>query len=951
MSLNSITKMFFTWILGTCLFSCGVSLAADKEFSETIQLPECHSIGWVRANTGVKGQKAWDGKLDEAKWGTPSPIQVVERNWAWKLDEAQWKDAVKLKGEGKKEETSFQLWIPDGPPIKGIVVISGHGSGEALYKHPELRKLARQLHLAIFKFLGNPMQRGFWPKSLLQNRLKDFAKKSNHPELEHAPLFLYGHSNGTGFSALFAAMDNQRVWGWVSMRPGITFQVYQPDAAKVPGLVIFGEDDPFLARPSKGENLAVVEAMRKNHRALWNQAVEPKTGHGPGEKTWPLVFSFLRHTFSARVPVNADTTKGPVTLKNLAEDSGHLGKNWDSEKGGYQTLAIAPFDSFQQNKSVASWLINAEYAADWQSFQRDGQLPREPLPKEQTSNPNSAADTGQIKTALNPLKLWMDFDPNKGDFKEEIVKQEIQNGILSRDSYISAYVNGEEVRVYCRYSVKIGAVNAPGLMDVHGWMGAPNPNREYIRQGWAVMAHDYCGKTANREHYTKYPLKLAHGNMDRGTSFVIRTETMDGKSITDPKQTSDYLWYAIQRRVLSYLAKQKEVDPKRLAGSGYSYGGTLMWNLGTDPRIKAIVARFGIGYNDYYRSKQVWMYNLPYVEPPKSPGEELYIATIAPEAHVPYIQAATLFLNGSNDHHGGHERGLESFKKFSPKVPWSFAIQARGHHDTDKIEQDSMLWLDKHVLDKKINWPGQPISSIRLDATGVPELVVAPDMSDKIRKVEIYYALKNPCSFTRAWRDTPAIHQGSTWTAKMPVLNTDDYVFGFANITYDSTIVRSTNFEAAIPSKLGKARATDKQSEVISSGSNHGIWTNIAEVEGPKGIKGFRPTSNQKGSETEQLSDPKWKSPEKGQLNFKYYCTEPQNLILTAGDHYLADIEIKASDNWQEMTVQSSQLKNRFDQRTLQSWSSIGKIHFKPQQGSDITKVIFAEFKWVKPVQ
>ena len=37
--------------------------------------------------------------------------------------------------------------------------------------------------------------------------------------------------------------------------------------------------------------------MRKKHNAVWNFAVEPKTGHGPGEKTWPLVFSFLRHTF------------------------------------------------------------------------------------------------------------------------------------------------------------------------------------------------------------------------------------------------------------------------------------------------------------------------------------------------------------------------------------------------------------------------------------------------------------------------------------------------------------------------------------------------------------------------------------------------------------------------------------------------------------------------------
>ena len=156
------------------------------------------------------------------------------------------------------------------------------------------------------------------------------------------------------------------------MRPGTTFQVYQPGAAQVPGLVIFGEDDPFLARPSKEENLAVVPALRKNHRALWNIAVEPKTGHGPGEKTWPLVFSFLRHSFTARVPTDAKS--GPVKLNALALESGHLGQNWQTKPGGYQQLLTAPFAEFTGDKSTASWLLNADYAKDWQQFQELGEV-------------------------------------------------------------------------------------------------------------------------------------------------------------------------------------------------------------------------------------------------------------------------------------------------------------------------------------------------------------------------------------------------------------------------------------------------------------------------------------------------------------------------------------------------------------------------------------------------
>lgn len=369
------TLFCYSRLLSLIVLTIGRASAADIEISETLQLPDCHSIGWVRANAGVKGQHGTDIILDEAKWGTPKPGQIVEQHWDWKLSDEQWREAVKQKGEGKKEDVKFDLWMPDGiGTARGIVVMSGHGSGEGLYKHPELRKIAKELHLALFKFVGNPMQRGFWPRSLLDERLQAFARTSQHLELVHAPLFLYGHSNGTGFSAIYPATAGTRVWAWISMRPGTTYQVYQPEAARIPGMVIFGEDDAFFARPSNEENMAVVDAMRKKHNALWHYAVEPKTGHGPGEKTWPLVFSFLRHSFRARVPANAVASNGPVKLLELNADIGHLGKNWDAKTGGYQTLPTSSFADFQGDKATASWLLNAAYAADWQTFQRDGQL-------------------------------------------------------------------------------------------------------------------------------------------------------------------------------------------------------------------------------------------------------------------------------------------------------------------------------------------------------------------------------------------------------------------------------------------------------------------------------------------------------------------------------------------------------------------------------------------------
>jgi hypothetical protein len=343
------------------------------EWTDYAQLPECHSLGWVSRNVAREQAGSWDGVLDEAKWGTPSPQQVLARNWDWRITDEQWREAVRQRGEGRREEVQFELWLPDDVPVvRGVVVMSGHGSGEPLFRRADLRSLARELHLAVFKFIGNPLQRGFWPRSLLCEQLTRFGMKCGHAELGNAPLFLYGHSNGTGFSVPFAAAAPERVWGWVSMRPGITFQVYQPAAAAVPGLVIFGENDHFLARPSREENLAVVPALRRRYAALWNIAVEPQTGHGPGEKTWPLVYSFLRHTFAARVPPAADPRERVVTLNPLAVESGVLGHNWDPARGGYQQLPVAAFADFTGDRATASWLVNAAYAADWQAFQHTG---------------------------------------------------------------------------------------------------------------------------------------------------------------------------------------------------------------------------------------------------------------------------------------------------------------------------------------------------------------------------------------------------------------------------------------------------------------------------------------------------------------------------------------------------------------------------------------------------
>lgn len=117
------------------------------------------------------------------------------------------------------------------------------------------------------------------------------------------------------------------------------------------------------------------------------------------------------------------------------------------------------------------------------------------------------------------MKLWKDFNPDQCAFIEQIVREETKDGVYSHDSHISVYVLGKEIRVYCKYAVNPDSKNEPGLMNVHGWTDGPAIDREYVENGWPVMAHDYFGKTGNREYFTQYPETLRYGNMDRPQGY------------------------------------------------------------------------------------------------------------------------------------------------------------------------------------------------------------------------------------------------------------------------------------------------------------------------------------------------------------------------------------------------------------------------------------------------
>ena len=280
----------------------------------------------------------------------------------------EWMHTYRTRVKGR--HAFFHLWIPKNTRVaKALLVFSWHGSGGPLAEHAELRYLAGAMNCAVVGFGGETVKRGFSPSRILLDALTDLAKQSRHPEVAHAPMLVFGHSNGTGFSAGFTSQEPQRVFAWIAFKSACGRQFSKPAIYGVPGLVISGEKD----RSYFTDQLTTVERLRHDHHALMHMIVEPNAGHGPNRyKSYTILMAFIRTMFELSVPADADPTRGPVTLVRPLEADGWLGRNWDKAVGGGQQLPIAPYAAFTGDKTRASWLPTEHYTRQWQEFSRTG---------------------------------------------------------------------------------------------------------------------------------------------------------------------------------------------------------------------------------------------------------------------------------------------------------------------------------------------------------------------------------------------------------------------------------------------------------------------------------------------------------------------------------------------------------------------------------------------------
>ena len=400
-----------------------------------------------------------------------------------------------------------------------------------------------------------------------------------------------------------------------------------------------------------------------------------------------------------------------------------------------------------------------------------------------------------------------DYNPTANPFNVQILSNTVSAGIRTIQLYIDMVIFGYTFPIYCLYAYPDGQTNLPCIFFSDGWLSSANPHTDYNGYGYAIFSYDYGGDPAGQAGYppywTQYPNALRYGNhrTSAGGYRIKNTNDLTGQQVTDPKQTDEYLWNCIMRRAFEYMMTRPEIDTTKIGAHGYSWGGTMVWNFATETRLKAIVSFFGCGNLVYWRDNGVWKYNNPYVQPAMGTGQISFLNSPSAEAYAKDCLVPFLWINGTAEYHGQQDRGEDNFLRMPNSVPWDFSHDANKAHDISLNTGNAKLWLDKYVKGDAITWPKKPNAWLSINA-GTPQFNVRPDLSVGISSVQFWKAEKEPNPTNRVWTSVTTSNNGVTWTGSMPVTNSNDYLFAFANIIYTNGVVTSTFLNAAIPSKL-----------------------------------------------------------------------------------------------------------------------------------------------------
>ncbi|MCE9607595.1 MAG: acetylxylan esterase [Planctomycetia bacterium] len=496
-------------------------------------------------------------------------------------------------------------------------------------------------------------------------------------------------------------------------------------------------------------------------------------------------------------------------------------------------------------------------------------------------------------------ELWAGFEEfdRTTPLDVEILKEWEQDGVVCRIvRYQVGVFKGASSRVAAFYAFPKGGTKLPALVEMHGGGQSASLSSvvTYAKCGYAAISINWGGNKMSLGRETWSGPQTDWGKLDathppqrNKANHFAGSPTPDAytlDSVESPRNSNWFLVLIAGRRAITFLQQQPEVDATRIGAHGHSMGGKLTTNLaGIDKRIKAAVPSCG-GSGDLTESEA------------KVPGgsrtqrTEMELACISDNAYIPLVTCPILWLSPTNDFHAHIDNMAWNWRNV-PDDRVRFSISPHlNHHHSDEHSITELLWFEEHLKGQAFKMPQTPQLVLELKTTtGVPRIIVTPDDSQAVQRVDIYYSL-DPHALTRFWRDAKCVKSGTQWQAECPVMNLEQPFFAFANVVYETpaayrtsprpagqessaTFAISSRVVSAGPAQLRSAsvKATDKPDRLIDDGARG--WHDWYLLNW-----GHPPLWN---ATTRKLKDPKWQGPDGATLHFEVTCRSDNQLVLT----------------------------------------------------------------------
>lgn len=318
---------------------------------------------------------------------------------------------------------------------------------------------------------------------------------------------------------------------------------------------------------------------------------------------------------------------------------------------------------------------------------------------------------------------------------------------LTREVYFAGEdLNGKPTRVFAYYARPAkGNGTFPAIVLAHGGGGQAYRDwtLHWAERGYVAIAMDLSGNGPDGP--------LADGGPTQSDDVKFRAfEESDAKNMWS------YHAVAAIIRAHSLLLSQKEVDPRRTALHGISWGGYLSCIVaGVDHRFKAVVSSYGCGF---IADESGWIEDYFDKMPPAN--RQRWVKDFDPSSYLATSTTPMLFITGANDPCYPLSILTKSASLLKSPVTLSLRIAREHGHIWTFPEVDAFISQQLQHTAALVR-----VSAISVkDKTAATAATPAADAAT----AELCYSFTDAPWRERQWQSVPAVIQNGRIEAVLP---------------------------------------------------------------------------------------------------------------------------------------------------------------------------------------